>query len=141
MTQARSPTQFSSFFKYFFAIFAAQALVVLIIPYEVVAPIRVQVLVLNVSSSLLLGWALYKRGSHLTLTYDETGFTLKKGKEDATAYRWADFTTVSLARTEHGEFYVKLHRNEDFFTLPVSKLKLDPFRFRDEVTKLVRSHR
>lgn len=141
MMKARSPTQFSSFFKSFFAIFAVQALVVLIIPYEVVAPIRVQVLVFNISSSLLLGWALYKRASHLTFTYDETVFTLRRGKEDATTHRWTDFTMVSLARTEHGDFFVKLHRNEDFFTLPVSKLKLDPFRFRDEVTKLVRSHR
>jgi len=115
--------------------------VVLLSPYEIVAPLRVQILIFNISTSLTLGWMLYKRKSHLTFTYDERDFTLKRGKTDVISHKWSDFSKVSLARTEHGEFFLRLHGDSDFFEIPVSKLKLDPFLFRDRARKLVESHR
>ena len=141
MAHLYSPTQLSSFFKSFFVIFAIQALVVLLTPYDVVDPIRPQILIFNISTSLILGWILYKRASHLTFTYNENDLTLRRGKSNVINRRWSDFSKVSLARTEHGEFSVRLYNDGDFLEITVSKLKLDPFMFRDEAKKLIESHR
>jgi len=75
---------------------------------------------------------------HMTFTYDSKGFILRKGKNEKSSYKWNEFSQVSLIRTEYGEFSIRLYRNkDDFFDLPVSKLKLDPFDFRFEVMQLV----
>jgi len=73
----------------------------------------------------------------MVFTYDDEGFTLKKGQGEEVKCNWNDFSQVSLFRTEYGELAIRLYANEEFFDLPASKLKLNPFDFRLEVMRLV----
>ena len=114
-----------------------QAVVVLIAPFFSEQIVRVSILIVNVIISVLLGWRLYKSLYHTVFTYDNEGFTLKKGRKDVNSYKWNEFSKVSLFRTESGELSVRLYRDSEHFDLPASKLKLNPFAFREEVTKLV----
>lgn len=75
----------------------------------------------------------------MIFTYDKGGFTLKKGEGKAIEHKWNDFTKVSLFRSEYGELSVRLYRDSEFFDLPVSKVKMNPFDFRFEVMQLVSS--
>src|SRR3972149_8916003 len=114
-------------------IFLLQAVVVLFTPIILEPTLRFLILVLNVLISVFLGWRLYKRMYHMVFTCDKNGFTLKKGNGKETSYRWKEFSKVSLVRTEQGDFSIRLYKNSDFFDLPTSKLKLNPFDFRLEV--------
>jgi len=118
-------------------VFVLQAVVVLIAPFFSDQIVRVSILIVNVIISVLLGWRLYKSLYHTVFTYDNEGFTLKKGRKDVNSYKWNEFSKVSLFRTESGELSVRLYRDGEHFDLPASKLKLNPFTFRQEVTKLV----
>jgi len=118
-------------------IFVLQAVVVLIAPFFSEQIVRVSILIVNVVISVLLGWRLYKSLYHTVFTYDNEGFTLKKGRKDVNSFKWNEFSKVSLFRTESGELSVRLYRDSEHFDLPASKLKLNPFTFRQEVTKLV----
>jgi len=118
-------------------VFVLQAIVVLIAPFIGEPIVRVSILVVNVIISVLLGWRLYKSLYHTVFTYDNEGFTLKKGRKDVNSCLWNEFSRVSLFRTESGELSVRLYRDSEHFDLPASKLKLNPFTFRHEVTKLV----
>lgn len=73
----------------------------------------------------------------MILTYDNMNFTLKKGKKEEVNYKWKEFSRLSLFRSEEGDFSVRLYKDSDFFDLPASKLKLNPFKFRSEVMQLV----
>lgn len=75
----------------------------------------------------------------MVFTYDDEGFTLKKGKGEEVKRKWKDFSKVSLFRTEYGELAVRLYINEEFLDLPMSKLKLNPFDFRLEAMRFVSS--
>jgi len=114
-----------------------QAVVVLIAPFFSEQIVRVSILIVNVIISVLLGWRLYKSLYHTVFTYDNEGFTLKKGRKDVNSYKWNEFSKVSLFRTESGELSVRLYRDSEHFDLPASKLKLNPFAFREEVTEFV----
>jgi len=117
-------------------VFVIQAVFVLLAPLAILL-VRFLILGLNILISAVLGWRLYKQWFHMTLTYDNDGFTLRKGASEVTHRNWKDFSQVSLIRTEYGDFSVRLYQNAEFFDLPVSKLKLDPFQFRFEIIKLV----
>lgn len=122
--------------------FLPQALILFILPQDILYELRFYVLAVNILVSLVLGWRLYKQRQHLVFTYDESRFTLRKGAKEMAAHNWSEFRKVSLARSEHGEFFVRLYRDkDDFFAIPVSKLKLDPFAYRFDVMKLVASAR
>lgn len=141
MNGVHSPIQHYNLFKSVIIVFAIQAAIVLFMPLPIGALeiIRLPVLVLNLIIAITLGWRLYKRMYHMTFTYDKKGFTLKKGRNEEHGYKWGEFSKVSLIRTEYGDFSVRLYRNkeDDFFDLPVSKLKLNPFDFRFEAMQLV----
>jgi hypothetical protein len=98
---------------------------------------RFFVLGLNSAIAVVLGWRLYKYRYHTVFTYDDESFTLQKGKGEEVKRKWKDFSQVSLFRTEYGELAVRLYINEEFFDLPMSKLKLNPFDFRLEAMRLV----
>ena len=137
MSSTYAPTQMYNLFKSVMIIFVLQAVVVLFAPFIAEQIVRFSILVVNVIISLVLGWRLYKALYHMVFTYDEEGFTLKKGRKEVDSYKWNEFSKVSLFRTESGELSVRLYRDSEYFDLPASKLKLNPFTFRHEVTKLV----
>lgn len=95
-------------------------------------------LVINGVLALFLGWLFYKNYRHAVLSYDQNGFQIQVGKNQASG-RWSDFSRVSLFHRGLGEFAVRLYRNgEDFLEIPASALKLDPHEFRFEVIQLVK---
>jgi hypothetical protein len=118
-------------------IFVLQAVVVLFAPFTENQIVRFSILVVNIIVSILLGWRLYKSLYHMVFTYDDEGFTLRKGRKEVNNHKWNEFSKVSLIRTESGELSVRLYQDSEYFDLPASKLKLNPFTFRQEVTKLV----
>lgn len=121
-------------------VFLPQALILFVLPQEILYELRFYVLAVNVFVSVTLGWRLYKHRDHMVLTFDSKRFTLRKGSKETFAHDWSEFQKVSLARTEHGEFSVRLYKGkDDFFAIPVSKLKLDPFAYRFEAMQLVAS--
>ena len=137
MSPTYAPIQMYNLFKSVMIIFVLQAVVVLIAPFFPELIVRFSILVVNVVISIVLGWRLYKALYHMVFTYDDEGFTLKKGRKEVNNYKWNEFSKVSLFRTESGELSVRLYRDSEYFDLPASKLKLNPFTFRQEVMKLV----
>jgi hypothetical protein len=137
MSETHAPLQLYNLFKSFMVIFLIQAAIVLFAPIIVEPVLRFLILVFNVLISAFLGWRLYKRFYHMVFTYDKGGFTLKKGNREEVSFRWNKFSKVSLVRTDEGGFSVRLYDDSDFFDLPASKLKLNPFDFRLEVMRLV----
>jgi len=137
MSRTFASLQLGGLLKSCMIVFLIQAAVVLFVPYTYELAIRLSILILNVFISIILGWRLYKRIYHMVFTYDDKGFTLKKGSKEVTNHRWSEFSRVSLFRSEYGDVSVRLHRNGEFFDLPASKLKLNPFDFRWEVMRFV----
>jgi hypothetical protein len=137
MSRTFASLQLGGLLKSCMIVFLIQAAVVLFVPYTYELAIRFSILVLNVLISIVLGWRLYKRIYHMVFTYDDKSFTLKKGSKEVTNHRWSEFSRVSLFRSEYGDVSVRLHRNGEFFDLPASKLKLNPFDFRWEVMRFV----
>jgi len=132
-----SPIQLYSLFKSCVIVFVVQAVLVLLSPIPIVDPWRFLILALNLAIATILGRRLYKYRYHMVFTYDDEGFILKKGEGEEVKHKWNDFSRTSLFRSEYGELAVRLYLNEEFFDLPASKLKLDPFDFRIEVMKLI----
>lgn len=137
MMHTRAPIQLYYLFKSFVIMFLIQAVIVLLTPMALTAPIWYQILAVNLVVAVILGWYLYKQWYHINFSYDSFGFRLGKGKTAAISHNWSDFSQVSLARNEYGEFNVRLYGNEQMFEIPVSKLKMDPFEFRLHVMNLV----
>jgi len=137
MEQKRSPVQLYYLFKSFVIMFVIQAVMVLFLPLQIAAPIWYQILAVNLIVAAVLGWYLYKQWYHIELSYSDLGFQLKKGKAAPVTRKWNEFSRVSLARNEYGEFMVRVYGNGDRLEIPVSKLKLEPFGFRREVMNLV----
>ena len=121
--------------------FMIQAVIVLFTPMALTAPIWYQLLAVNLVVGVVLGWFLYRQWYHIEFSCDEAGFTLRKGKAPPLSHTWKEFSQVSLARNEYGEFRVRLHGTGEPFEIPVSKLKLDPFQFRlDVMSSMALSH-
>lgn len=137
MERRHCPVQAYYLFKSFMIMFLVQAVIVLFMPTALTAPIWYQVLAVNLIVALVLGWYLYKQWYHIEFSYDEAGFQLRKGKAPSVNHRWKEFSQVSLARNEYGEYKVRLYGNGEPFEIPVSKLRLDPFRFRLDVMDFV----
>lgn len=137
MQETRSPIQLYNLFKSFVAMFMIQAVLVLIMPTGLVAPIWYQLFAVNLIVASVLGWFLYKQWYHIQFSYDDTGFQLRKGKNPPVSHEWNEFSNVSLIRSETNEFKVKLYDDKDGVEIPVSKLRLDPFKFRLRVIDLV----
>lgn len=137
MMHTRAPIQLYYLFKSFVILFLIQAVIVLLTPMGLTAPIWYQILAVNLVVAVILGWYLYKQWYHTNFSYDSVGFRLGKGKSAPISHKWSDFSQVSLARNEYGEFNVRLYRNGQMFEIPVSKLKMDPFEFRLHVMNLV----
>ena len=137
MQEKRSPIQPYYLFKSFVIMFMIQAVMVMFMPLQLTASIWYQILALNVGVAAVLGWLLYKQWYHVKFSYDDEGLQLRKGKNPSINRKWNEFSKVSLMRNEYGEFKVGLYANGDRFEIPVSRLKIEPFRFRLQVMDLV----
>ncbi len=121
-------------------VFAPQLIITILAPLQFVTQYRFLILGANIILSGALGWKLYKHSYHMVFFYDDEKFTIREGKAEERSFRWEDFEKVSLARSDYGEFMVRLYDEDDrSVNIPVSKLKLDPFKFRFEVIRLVES--
>lgn len=69
----------------------------------------------------------------MSFEFDSIQFDFRQGSKTILKGRWSDFKRVSLVRTEHGGMSIKLYSDGDSVDIPVSKLKIDPFKFRAEV--------
>jgi len=132
-----APIQLYYLFKSFVILFLIQGVIVLLTPMALIGPIWYQILVVNLVVAVILGWYLYKQWYHISFSYDSSGFRLAKGKSSPTSHNWSDFSQVSLARNDYGEFNVRLYGDGQMFEIPVSKLRMDPFEFRLHVMNLV----
>jgi len=121
-------------------VFTPQLIITILAPLEFVTQYRFLILATNIILSGSLGWKLYNHSYHMVFSYDDEKFTIRKGKTEQRSFRWEDFEKVSVARSDYGEFMVRLYDGDDqTVDIPVSKLKLDPFNFRFEVIRLVES--
>ena len=139
MNPTYAPIQYYSVLKSCMIFFIIQALVVIVFFQDIWyadIPYRFLMLFINIAISVFFGWRLYKQRYHLSFSYDDRGFTLKKGSKEEISRKWSEFSKVSLVRTEQGDFSIRL-QNGDSFDLHVAKLKLNPYDFRTEATKLV----
>lgn len=127
MTEKVSPIRFFDIFKLFVVFLAVQMGATLVMPVAFYDIIRPYFLFFAIATSVLLAYIVYMRTQHFELSYDDSGFSLKRGKTVET-HRWREFHKVLLVRTD-GDFLVRLQDGESV-DLPVSKLKLDPFSFR-----------
>jgi len=130
MAHKHSPVQVYYLIKSFMMMFVIQAVIVLVTPAQVIAAIWYQVLAVNLVVASVLGYFLYRQWYHIEFSYDDSGFQLKKGKGPSVSHKWNEFSTVTLAREEYAEYRIRLYSNGDPTEIPVSKLKLDPFKFR-----------
>lgn len=85
------------------------------------------------------GWWIYKRVWHCTFSYDEKSFEFRIGKSKVIRGRWKDYNKVSVARSSWYEFSIRLYKNDkEYVELPIGRVKLDPFEFRDEVERFMK---
>ena len=137
MSHRLSPIQPYFLFKSFVIMFMIQAVMVMLLPLQLTASIWYQILAINVVVGVVLGWLLYKQWYHIEFSYDDDELQLKKGKNSPIIRKWKEFSQVSLVRNEYGEFKVKLHSNGGSFEIPVSRLRMQPFQFRNQTIDLV----
>jgi hypothetical protein len=133
MEHTRAPIQRYYLFKSFVIMLVIQAIVVMFMPMALTTPIRYQIFALNIGVGIVLGWYLYKQWYHIQFSYGSAGFQLKKGKNPPISHSWSEFSKVSLARSEYGDFTIRLYTDSAPVEIPASKLRLDPFQFRLEV--------
>lgn len=139
MSPTYTPIQINSLLKSFVIFFIIQAAVVIVFLWGIFGfdiSYRLLMLSINIGSSAFFGWQLYKKRYRLVFSYDEKGFMLKEGNKEEISHKWGEFSKVTLSRNERGDFIIKLE-NSDSFDIPASKLKLNPYDFRTEATKLV----
>jgi len=138
LTEKVSPIRFFDIFKLFVVFLAVQMGATLVMPVWFYDIIRPYFLFFAVATSVLLAYIVYIRTQRVELSYDDAGFSLKRGNTVETR-RWKEFHKVLLVRTD-GDFLVRLQDGESF-DLPVSKLKLDPFSFRMKTLGFVEESR
>jgi len=138
LTEKVSPIRFFDIFKLSVIFLAVQMGATLVMPVWFFDIIRPYFLFVAVAISVLLAYIVYMRIQHLELSYDDAGFSLKRGRTVETR-KWKEFHKVLLVRTD-GDFLVRLQDGESF-DLPVSKLKLDPFSFRMKTLGFVKESR
>jgi hypothetical protein len=133
MEHMRAPIQRYYLFKSVVIMLVIQAIIVLFLPMALTAPIRYQLLVVNIAVGIVLGWYLYRQWYHIEFSYGEAGFQLKKGKNPPVRHAWTEFSKVSLARSEYGDFAIRLYDDSVPVEIPASKLRMDAFQLRREV--------
>lgn len=146
MAETLSPIQRFSLFKICAAVFALEAGCVIlflpmIIPLQTIQSFSPLIVIINLAIAALVGWRIYRTSSHIVFSFDADGFSIKKGRSSEVTHKWSEFSIVTLARNEAGEFSVRLYRDKESFDIPAGKLRLDPYSFRLRVADLVKRSR
>jgi len=114
-------------------------IVMLFLPAFFVLEYRVYIFSINIISSTVFAWIIYKKYYHMIFEYDQTQFSLKQGSKVTIEGLWSNFKKISLVRTESGDVSIRLYSNGENVEIPVSKVKINPFKFRTEVTSWMKS--
>lgn len=146
MAETLSPIQRLSLFKMCAVVFALEATFVVLIlpmfvPLQTIQSFAPLIMIINIAIAVLVGWRIYWMYSHIVFSYDANGFSVKKGKSNELTHTWSEFSTVTLARNDYGEFFIRLYQGKESFDIPASKLRLDPYAFRLTVADLVKRSR
>jgi len=73
--------------------------------------------------SLIVGYPVYKTRYHTTLSLNNKGFQLRKGKT-ITEGKWSSYTDATIYITPQYETCLRLHSKEETFDLPLSRVGL-----------------
>jgi hypothetical protein len=138
LEQVVERVSYSSLLKACFIVFLPQVVLTFFAPSELVMKYRLVIVAVNLIVSGALGWRLYKHFYHLVFRYDDDKFSLRKGTVEERSYSWADFEKLSIASSDYGEFVIRLYaRDGGKMDIPVEKLKIDPFKLRPEINRLL----
>jgi hypothetical protein len=138
LAQIVQRVSYTGLLKACFIVFLPQLVVIFFAPSEFVVKYRLVIVTVNLIVSGSLGWKLYKHFFHLVFTYDDDKFSLRKGVVEDRSYSWADFEKLSIASLDYGEFVIRLYgRDGGKMDIPVQKLRLDPFKLRPEISRLL----
>jgi len=87
--------------------------------------------------SLIIGHRIYKTHYHVTLSLSTKGFQLKEGKK-VTEGKWSDYTSVTIYITPKQETCLKLHKKEETFDLPLSRVGLSRKETYNTIKQLIK---
>jgi len=73
--------------------------------------------------SLIVGYSVYKTRYHTTLSLNNRGFQLRKGKTK-TEGKWSNYTDATIYITPQYETYIRLHSKEGTLDLPLTRVGL-----------------
>jgi len=73
--------------------------------------------------SLILGYPIYKTRYHTTLSLNNRGFQLRKGKT-VTEGKWSSYTDATIYITPQYETCIRLHSKDKTLDLPLSRVGL-----------------
>jgi hypothetical protein len=73
--------------------------------------------------SLVGAYPVYKTRYHTTLSLNNKGFQLQKGKK-ITDGKWSNYTDATICITPNYESYIRLHSTRETFDLPLSRVGL-----------------
>jgi hypothetical protein len=85
--------------------------------------IQLPTLLLMIIFSLIVGYPIYKTRYHTTLSLNNKGFQLRKGKT-ITEGKWSNYTDATIYITPNYETCIRLHSKERTFDLPLSRVGL-----------------
>jgi len=85
--------------------------------------IQLPTLLLMTIFSLIVGYPVYKTRYHTTLSLNNKGFQLRKGKT-ITEGKWSNYTDATIYITPQYETCIRLHSKERTFDLPLSRVGL-----------------
>jgi len=85
--------------------------------------IQTPTLLLMAIFSLIGGYPVYKTRYHTTLSLNNRGFQLRKGKT-VTEGKWSNYTDATIYITPQYETCIRLHSKKETFDLPLSRVGL-----------------
>jgi hypothetical protein len=135
-----SKVQISRLVSYCGLIIVGLLILVGILTNDLPAQLRLLTLTVPVPFGIILGVLLYYRTGHETLQYDETGFSLRRGRGIAESHAWTEFVDVSLCADQKGGVNVRLYREPDgeYIEIPASKTGVDAFSLRNRAMERIR---
>jgi len=87
--------------------------------------------------SLIAGYPVYKTRYHMTITLNNKGFQLRKGKT-ITEGKWSNYTDVTIYITPQYETCIRLHSKEETLDLPLSRTGLSRKEAYNAIKQLIK---
>jgi hypothetical protein len=135
-----SKVQVSRLVSYCGLIIMGLLMVAGILTNDLPAQLRLLALTVPVPFGVILGVLLYYRTGHETVQYDESGFSLRRGRSILESHTWTEFVEVSLCADQKGGVNVRLYREPDgeYVEIPASKTGVDAFSLRNSLMERIR---